>query len=213
MCDCVRKYFSTNRGWKVGCIVIALTMAWLGIHTLVIFVQGNRNPSLPMTTPCPALNASMMPMQYQLEGIDGWNFKTIVKPAVGSDGRTLPLPSGLEIVVENHCFNIRSETPSVFLWVNNQLAAFSNIDRDIYDCHGDRIFDTAYDTSSSPSSLKVKSSSGNLIWTSTIPVNGKELIINGQPDNARAASISSDGKVTIVNALSAAADPRLIVMM
>jgi hypothetical protein len=186
-------------------------MTWLGIHALVIVVEGDRNPSLPMSTPCPVLNASMMPVQYRLEGIDGWNFRTIVKPAVGSDGRTVPLPPGLEITVENRCFN--NGIGSVFLRVNGQLAAFSRIDREIYDCHGDRIFDTSYDTSSSPSSLKVKSGSDNLIWTSTVPEYGKELIITGQPENARAASISSDGKVTIVNALSAAADPRLIVMM
>jgi hypothetical protein len=211
MCDCVRKYFSTNTGLKVIFIFTLLAMAWLGPHTLVVFVEGNRDPSLPMSTPCPALNASMMPMQYQLEDIDGWNFRTIVKPAASSDGRTLPLPSGLEIVVENRCFN--NMIGSVFLKVNGQLAAFSRIPREIYDCHGDRIFDTAYDTSSSPSSLKVKAGSDNLIWTSTIPEIGKELIIIGQPENARAASISSDGTVTIANVQSAAADPRLIVMM
>ena len=59
----------------------------------------------------------------------------------------------------------------------------------------------------------MKAGSDNLIWTSTVPEIGKELIIIGQPENARAASISSDGKVTIVNVQSAAADPRLIVMM
>jgi hypothetical protein len=211
-CDCSLNGFRELSGVKKSIVVVLfLGMVWLGIHALVIVAQGNRDPSLPKSTPCPVLTVSMMPIQYQLEGIYGWNSRTIVKPAVSSDGSAIPLPPGVEIVVENRCFN--GGIGSVFLWVNNQLAAFSRIDREIYDCHGDRIFDTSYDTDSDPSTLKIKSASGNLIWTSDVPDYGKDLIITGQPENTPAATISSNNKVSIQNNNSAAVDPRLIIMM
>ena len=211
-CDCSLNGFRELSGVKKAIVVVLfLGMAWLGIHALVIVAEGNRDPSMPKSTPCPVLTTSMMPTQYQLEGIYGWHSRTIVKPAVSSDGSAIPLPPGVEIVVENRCFN--GGIGSVFLWVNNQLAAFSRIDREIYDCHGDRIFDTAYDTDSDPSTLKIKSASGNLIWTSDVPDYGKDLIITGQPENTPAATISSNNKVSIQNNQSAAVDPRLIIMM
>jgi hypothetical protein len=207
MCDSVRNRLRDFGISKLIGVVFTAAMLWLGVHTLAIVVEGNRNPSVPMSTPCPVLTTSMMPTQYQLEGIYGYHSRTRVKPAVGSDGQVLPLPPGLDIVVENRCFN--GGIGSVYLWVNNELAAFSRIDKEIYDCHGERIFDTTYDTSS----LKVNSASGNLIWSSDVPDYGSDLIITGQPENTPAATISSSNKVTIQNSMSAAADPRLIVMM
>ncbi len=35
------------------------------LQSIVIFSEGNADPSLPMSTPCPPLNASMMPNQYR----------------------------------------------------------------------------------------------------------------------------------------------------
>jgi hypothetical protein len=196
---------------KAIVVVLFLGMMWLGIHTLVIFAEGNRDPSLPKSTPCPVLTG--MPLQYQLEGIYGWNSRTIVKPAVAPDGKTIPLPPGVVIEVENRCFN--GGIGSVFLRVNGQLAAFSRIDREIYDCHGEHIFDTDYDVTSDPSTLRIKSARGTLIWQSDVPDYGKDLIITGQPGNQPVATISSSSKVSVNSAFaqSAAADPRLIIMM
>ena len=196
---------------KTIVIVLFLGMLWLGIHALVIVAEGNKDPSLPKSTPCPVIPT--MPLQYQLEGIFGWNSRTIVRPAVAPDGSTIPLPPGLVIEVENRCFN--GGIGSVFLRVNGQLAAFSRIDREIYDCHGERIFDTDYDVTSDPSRLSIKSASGALIWQSDVPDYGKDLIITGQPQNQPVATISSSSKVTVNTAFaqSAAVDPRLIIMM
>jgi hypothetical protein len=211
MCDSVRDRLRDFGVLKLIGVFFLAGMLWLGIHSLAIVAEGNQNPSLPKSTPCPALTTSMMPNQYQLEGAYGYHSRTRVKPAIGSDGLTISLPPGLDIVVENRCFN--GGIGSVLLWVNNQLAAFSRIDKEIYDCHGERIFDTTYDTGSQPSTLKVNSASGSLIWSSDVPDYGNDLIITGQPENLPAVTISSSNKVTIQNNRSAAADPRLIVMM
>ena len=79
-------------------VVLFLGMMWLGIHALVIVAEGNRDPSLPKSTPCPVIPA--IPLQYQLEGIYGWSSRTIVKPAVRPDGSTFPLPPGVAIEVQ-----------------------------------------------------------------------------------------------------------------
>jgi hypothetical protein len=186
-------------------LCLAVFILWLGINSLVIFVEGNRNPSLPMSTPCPVLSASMMPNQYQLEGSEGWHFRTRAKPVGGA-----ALPA--DIVVENRCFN--GGIGSSFLWVNNQLAAFSRIDREIYDCHGQIIWDTKYDGSiDGKTKLKVYDNSNKYLWASDIPDYRKELLIYGQPEDEVVAKISTTNTVTILKADSPAADPRLIIML
>lgn len=187
---------------KAVIFCVFVVFLWLGIHSLVIIAEGNRDPSLPMSTPCPVLNASTMPTQYQLEGSWGWHMRTRVKG----------LPPGLDIVVENRCFNLG--IGSGFLWVNNQLAAFSRIDREIYDCHGQRIYNTAYDSYiNAMLKLKVYDDAGKYLWASDIPDHGKELLIYGQPEDQLAATISSGSQVTVLNPHSPAADPRLIIML
>ncbi len=217
------------RALKLVAAVVLAVALWLGIHSLVIVVEGNRNPSLPMSTPCPVLNYSNMPLMYahqlpeqkysntltmyQLEASTGYHFRTRVKPAV-NNGAIVPFPPGppLDIIVENRCFN--GGIGSVFLWVNNELAAFSRIDREIYDCHGERIFDTDYfATTNGISQLKVRDANNVPISFSDIPDYGSDLIMNGQPENTPAVLISSTSRVTVQNPLSAAADPRLVVIM
>ncbi len=51
---------------RILAVVFTIVSLWLGIHCVVIIADGNRNPSLPMSTPCPMLNASMMPSQCVL---------------------------------------------------------------------------------------------------------------------------------------------------
>ncbi len=53
-------------GAAFACIVL-----WLGIQSLLLFVEGNRDPSLPLSTPCAVLNSSMMPNQYEIEMSSG----------------------------------------------------------------------------------------------------------------------------------------------
>ncbi len=158
-----------------------------------------------MSTPCPVLSASMMPNQYQLEGSSGWHFTTRAKPVGGA-----ALPA--DIVVENRCFN--GDIGSSFLWVNNQLAAFSRIDREIYDCHGQVLWDTKYDGYiDGKIKLKVYDNSTKYVWASDIPGWNEELLIYGQPEDEPAAKISATNTVTILKAESPAADPRLIIML
>jgi hypothetical protein len=186
-------------------LCLAVFILWLGINSLVIFVEGNRNPSLPMSTPCPVLSASMMPNQYQLDGSWGWHYRTRALAVSG----TLPA----DIVVENRCFN--GGVGSSFLWVNNQLAAFSRIDREIYDCHGRVLWDTKYNGYiEGKIKLKVYDTTTKYIWASDIPDYRKELLIYGQQEGDKVvATISAKNLVTILNADSPAADPRLIVML
>ena len=56
-----------------------IVILWLGIHALVIFSDGNRDPSLPLSTPCPLLNNSMMPRQYKMDTSWGWHMRTVVR--------------------------------------------------------------------------------------------------------------------------------------
>jgi hypothetical protein len=187
-------WFHSNGRWKAACLVLLAGWLWLGVHTLVIVVEGNRDPSLPASTPCPVLTASMLPMLYQLDNSYGYHYRTVVRQP------------GLEVIVENRCFNGgKGRHGSVFLWVNNALAAFSDTNRDIYDCHGDRIFDAAYDSSG----LKISSASGSLVWRSATPDYGSDLVIFG-PENEIAATISGSSQVAIQTPQSPAADPRLI---
>jgi hypothetical protein len=214
MADCCRRLRDfkdeVKRDKSVGFIFlivlsVAAVILWLGINSLVIVVEGNRDPSLPMSTPCPVLSASMMPSQYQLEGSWGWHYRTRAQPVSGS-----ALPA--DIVVENRCFN--GGIGSSFLWVNNQLAAFSRIDREIYDCHGKVLWDTEYKGYiEGKIKLKVYDNTTTYIWASDVPDYRKELLIYGQPEDKVAAIISAKNTVTILRADSPAADPRLIMML
>ena len=188
----------------VYCFVFAFAVVtlWLGIYATVLYVQGNSDPSLPESTPCPALNSSKMPNQYQIQKISGWNYGSLVKVEVGA----------LDIRAEHRCFN--GGCGSSFLFVNGQLAAFSNNSLDIYDCHGQLLWDTVYDapTNDNPK-LKVYDKNDIFIWESELPDSSKDLSAYGQPDNLLAAVISSDSLVTIQIPKSPAADPRLIIML
>jgi hypothetical protein len=61
----------------VGASILSVTL-WLGIQSLVIFTDGNKDPSLPLSTPCPELNNSMMPYQYKMDTSWGWHMRTYV---------------------------------------------------------------------------------------------------------------------------------------
>jgi hypothetical protein len=209
MADFFRRLKSSDpRDGLIFFIVLSVVgvILWLGIQPLVIFVEGNRDPSLPMSTPCPVLTASMMPNQYQLEGSWGWHMRTRALAVSGQN--TL----AADIVVENRCFN--GGIGSSFLWVNNQLAAFSRIDREIYDCHGKILWDTKYNGYiEGKIKLKVYDNTTKYIWASNIPDYRRELLIYGQPEDVVAATISAKNLVTIQRADSPAADPRLIIML
>ncbi len=122
--------------------------------------------------------------------------------------------ASLDIVVENRCFN--GGLGSSFLWVNNQLAAFSRVNGDIYDCHGQRLWETCYSCwIDSKPKLKISTDSGTYIWASDRPSYAGDAgtqIVYGQPEDLVCASISSDYTFTILNSLSPACDPRLLIM-
>jgi hypothetical protein len=86
-------------------VAFAFIVPWLGIQSLLLFVEGNMDPSLPLSTPCAVLNSSMMPNQYEIEMSSGWHYRTRVKFA------------GLDIVAEHRCFN--GGAGSNFLYLNN----------------------------------------------------------------------------------------------
>ncbi len=180
-------------------LAFILVVPWLGIHSVVLFADGNKDPSLPLSTHCPALDSSMMPNQYQIEKSTGWNYRSRVKVDVTS----------LDIGVEHRCFN--GGIGSVFLFVNGQLAAFSRVNLDIYDCHGKLLYNTAYDSSTNGKpKLKVTDPNGKWIWESDIPASSKDLVVYS-PEGLPVATVSKS-LVTIQNAQSPAADPRLIII-
>ena len=48
------------------CSVIGTIVLYLGLHTVILFALGMKDPSLlPMSTPCPHLDSSMMPSLYR----------------------------------------------------------------------------------------------------------------------------------------------------
>jgi hypothetical protein len=165
--------------YLIGLALVIITL-WLGIQSLILFGEGNRNPSLPMSTPCPVLSASMLPNQYELQYSGGWHRRQRVQPSV----------PGVDIVVEHRCFNAGSG--STFLWVNNQLAAFTRgAHKHIFDCHGDVLYYTAYDSYIEKKlKLKVYDASDKYIWASDIPSDSNELLIYGQPEDLVAAVIT-----------------------
>lgn len=195
---------------------------YFGIHVLVIVVDGNRDPSLPATTACPVLSGSMMPGEYSMQPSFGYHMRMFVRPS-----------ASLDIVVEHRCYNHNVGTS--FLWVNNQLAAFSTLDISdvdkvtsmavngadgaIFDCHGKRLWRTSYERikNNKEPKLRVYSDSGVHIYTSSIPEDTSEAdgpqIVYSQPENVECARLSTDWKFTVSNPLSPACDPRLLAML
>jgi hypothetical protein len=101
------------------------------------------------------------------------------------------------MIGENRCFN--GGLGSSFLWVNNQLAAFSRSNGDIYDCHG---WHTCYSCwIDSKPKLKVYTEAGAYIWASDLLTFGGESLVYGQPEDLVCASISSGYTLTVSNPL------------
>jgi hypothetical protein len=196
-----RDFKAQHPAVRLFIVALVLVSIWLGIHSVVLFAEGNRNPSLPSSAPCSVLNASMLPDKYLVKGRWGWHF-TVRAESTG-------IPISKDVVVENRCFN--GGTGSSFLWVDGELAAFSRIDRNIYDCHGQRLWKTDYDFFNNK--LKVCDANGNQIWASQVPDYQTQLSIYSQPDNVVVATVSKSGEVIIQQSSSPAADPRLVVML
>ena len=125
--DKIWKYFL---GVCLGSAVAAVLL-WLWITSVGIATESNRNPAVPMATPCPSLNSTMMPHSYKMTlSLGGvWHARTFVKPF-----------EWLDIVNEQRCFVNGIAAGASLLWVNNELAAYStaneNFDQTIFDCHG-----------------------------------------------------------------------------
>jgi hypothetical protein len=241
-------------------IFFSVVTLYFGIHVLVIVVEGNRDPSLPMTTACPVLSAVVTccsvlltcdelsrrlhdarrvqvptqpspPNQFPI-------FQHLtscsMQPSFGYHMRMFVRPSAsLDIIVEHRCYNHNVGTS--FLWVNNQLAAFSTLDISdvdkvtsmavngadgaIFDCHGKRLWRTSYERikDNKEPKLRVYSDSGVHIYTSSIPEDTSEAdgpqIVYSQPENVECARLSTDWKFTVSNPLSPACDPRLLAML
>ena len=158
-----------------------------------------------------------------------------MQPSFGYHMRMFVRPSAsLDIIVEHRCYNHNIGTS--FLWVNNQLAAFSTLDGisgvdkvtsmavngadgDIFDCHGKRLWRTSYERikGNLEPKLRVYSDSGVHIYTSTIPEDTSEAdgpqIVYSQPENVECARLSTDWKFTVSNPLAPACDPRLLAML
>ena len=112
----------------------------------------------------------MFSMQTFDEAEKYWNMKAIIQPS-----------AALVITAEQRCFN--GNTGTNLLFVNNQLAAFSTLNvirtydivnyganGEIFDCHGQRLWRTSYDSrKSEDAQLRVYSDSGTLIYTSDFP--------------------------------------------
>jgi hypothetical protein len=217
---------------------------YLGLHSVILFAIGMNNPSLlPSSTPCPLLHSSMMPSLYRfrptlsltnkpnsrcnlfmfsMQTFDSdekyWNMKAIIQPS-----------AALVITAEQRCFN--GNTGTNLLFVNNQLVAFSTLNvirtsdivnygakGEIFDCHGQRLWRTSYDSrKSDDAQLRVYSDSGTLIYTSDFPENprtsNETQLVYSQPDNVVCATISTDQQFNISQPLSPACDPRLLIMM
>ena len=196
------------------CAAVLASTLWLGVQSIIITVQGDKNPSLPLSTTCAVLGNSMMPYTFLMTLSRDWHLRASVNVLTPS--------SALNVVVENRCFN--GGMGSSFLWVNDQLAAFSRVNGDIFDCHGNLLWKACYACSiDGKPKLKVYSGSDNAyIWASDIPkfeYYGTQLVY-GQPEDLVCATIlySSSGSdngytFTISNALSPACDPRLLIML
>jgi hypothetical protein len=195
---------------------VAATL-FLGITSIVIDVEGNRNPSVAASTPCPALNSSMMPSTYKMTWSRNYNARIFLQPV-----------QSLNIVAEQRCFNYGRG--SSLLWVNDELAAFSEMngmDQTIFDCHGQRLFRVCLTCwIDKQRKAKVYTDDGTYKWASDLPSSPSRFkkdppfIVCGQPEDLVVASVSRDESssssatvFTIFNPQSPAADPRLLVMM
>ena len=150
-----------------------------------------------------------MPAKYKVSLSLGnvWHARTFVKPF-----------EWLEIVTEQRCFVNGVGAGSSLLWVNNQLAAFSvangDMDQVIFDCHGQRLFKICNSCwIDKKPKAKVYTDEGTYILASDRPSYKKDQIAYGQPEDVVIASLSSDNEFIILNPQSAAADPRLLIMM
>lgn len=209
------------------CIIIAIVAGWvaatlfLGIASIVIAVEGNRDPSVAASTPCPALNSSMMPSTYKMTWSRNYHARIFLQPV-----------QSLNIVAEQRCFNYGRG--SSLLWVNDELAAFSEMngmDQTIFDCHGQRLYRVCLTCwIDKQRKAKVYTDDGTYIWASDLPSSPSRFkkgqadpgaqIVYGQPEDLVVASVSRDESssssanvFTIFNPQSPAADPRLLVMM
>ena len=183
-------------------------MLWFGIEACVVFaVESLRNPYSPLSLPCPALNASIMPQQYALTPVAGYHGTMFV--------RSLNIP---EISVENRCYPMSSGAiyRGSFLWIGDKLVAFSEMNDNIYDCQRNLIYETCYDCDAK---LKVYASDKTYIWSSGIPKIGSESseeqqynqIVYGQPSNLPVAIVSKNLTISIYNLSHPASDPRLLI--
>ncbi len=192
--------------WVFLFYAFLIIMLWFGVEACVILaVENSRNPYSPLSLPCPALNSSMMPQQYALTTAAGYHGKMSV--------RSLNIP---DIFVENRCYPMSSGARGSFLWIGDQLVAFSEMNDNIYDCQRNLIYETCYDCDAK---LKVYTSDKTYIWSSGIPKivsdSSDEQVYNqivyGQPSNLPVAVVSKNLTISISNFSHPATDPRLLI--
>ncbi len=192
--------------WVFIFYAFLVIMLWFGIEACVIFaVESARNPYSPLSSPCPALNSSMMPPQYALTAAAGYHGRMFV--------RSLNVP---DIAVENRCYPMSGGARGSFLWIGDKLVAFSEMNNNIYDCQRNLIYETCYDCDAE---LKVYDSDKTYIWSSGIPkiVFGSSeeqpfnQIVYGQPSNLPVAIVSKNLTISIYNFSHPASDPRLLI--
>jgi hypothetical protein len=192
--------------WVLIFYALLIIMLWFGIEACVVFaVESSRNPYSPLSLPCPALNASIMPQQYALTPVAGYHGTMLV--------RSLNIP---DISVENRCYPMSRGARGSFLWMGDKLVAFSEMNDNIYDCQRNLIYETCYDCDAK---LKVYASDKTYIWSSGIPKIVSESseeqqynqIVYGQPSNLPVAIVSKNLTISIYNSSHPASDPRLLV--
>jgi hypothetical protein len=188
---------------------VSVVLLWLWVTSILLGIESNKNPAMPSSTPCAALNSSMMPSKYRMSLSLGrvWHGRMFVKPF-----------DHLDIVAEQRCFANGVGAGSSLLWVNNQLAAFSIMhgeeDHTIYDCHGQRLYRICTNCwIEQKPKVKVYADDGSYILAADRPSFNKYQIAYGQPDELVIISLSSDNEFTIFNSQAPAADPRLLIMM
>jgi hypothetical protein len=192
--------------WVLIFYAFLIIVLWFGIEACVIFAaESFRNPYSPLSIPCPALNSSIMPQQYALTPVAGYHGRMFV--------RSLKFP---DIVVENRCYPMSSGARGSFLWIGDQLVAFSEMNDNMYDCHRNLIYETCYDCDAK---LKVYAADKTYIWSSDIPKivsdSSEEQpynqIVYGQPSNLPVAIVSKNLTISIYNLSHPASDPRLLI--
>ncbi len=172
---------------------------------------------VPLSVPCPVFNTSDMPAQYSMTS-SGQNMSISVQDDVMLEPRAvLKFFDSNRLGLSSNPGMYRRDIV-VLIWIRNQLAAvFEQNEETIYDCHGNLAYKTCYNCDKK---LKIYSSDGNYIWSSSKPsmaVSARDdadsdawIQVFGQPLDVPVAVVSYNYAVTVFNSSHAACNPILL---